>query len=349
MERKKMEKIISQPGLLLRPNGELAVRGWSPQPLLDSNLEYVNFYKLKFLQSLRLKRWDYYGLTTKTHYFSFTISDIGYLGMVFAYVIDFENKVMHEETLALPFAAGVKIARNSTEGVTEYQNKNVKLRFTTSNDQRKLSIAWQNFHQSKDLNAELELSLPSEHESMNLVIPIETRRFYFNRKINCLPAKGMVEYLGEKYEITSDTALGNLDWGRGVWAYDSFWVWASASGFTKDHQTIGLNMGYGFGDTSAASENAFILNGKIHKIGKLEFHYDSKDFMQPWSMESEDQRLNLRFTPFLDRPAKTDIKILYSEVHQMFGKYTGTLITDEGKTIEIQDLIGFAEEHHARW
>jgi hypothetical protein len=108
-------------------------------------------------------------------------------------------------------------------------------------------------------------------------------------------------------------------------------------------------MGYGFGDTSAASENAFILNGKIHKIGKLEFLYDSKDFMQPWSMESEDQRLKLTFTPFLDRPAKTDIKILYSEVHQMFGKYTGTLITDEGKTIEIQDLIGFAEEHHARW
>ena len=66
-------------------------------------------------------------------------------------------------------------------------------------------------------------------------------------------------------------------------------------------------------------------------------------------MVSEDQRLNLSFTPLLDRPAKTDIKILYSEVHQMFGKYSGTLITDEGDMIEIQDLIGFAEEHHARW
>jgi hypothetical protein len=143
--------------------------------------------------------------------------------------------------------------------------------------------------------------------------------------------------------------LGNLDWGRGVWAYDSFWVWASASGFTADQQTIGLNIGFGFGDTSAASENAFILNGKIHKIGKIEFSYTSENFMQPWKMVSEDQRLNLTFTPFFDRQAKTDAKILKSEVHQMFGKYAGTLVTDDGLTIEIQDLIGFAEEHHARW
>lgn len=344
-----MEKQITQTGPLLKPNGALAVRGWSHQPLLDANLENVNFYKLKFLQPLRLKRWDYYGLTTKTHYFSFTVSDIGYLGMVFAYVIDFENKSMHEETLAIPFAAGVNIARNSIEGITEYQNKKAKLRFSTANDQRKLSIAWKNFFQNKDLNAELELHQPSGHESMNLVIPIETNRFYFNRKINCLPAQGWVEYHGQRFDIAPDAALGNLDWGRGVWAYDSFWVWASASGFTANRQTIGLNMGYGFGDTSAASENAFILDGKIHKIGKLEFQYNPEDFMQPWQMVSEDQRLNLTFTPFFDRQAKTDVKILNSEVHQLFGKYTGTLVTDEGKTIEIQNLIGFAEEHHARW
>jgi hypothetical protein len=140
-----------------------------------------------------------------------------------------------------------------------------------------------------------------------------------------------------------------LDWGRGVWAYDSFWVWASASGFTSDGRTIGLNMGYGFGDTSAASENAFILNGKLHKVGKIEFNYNSNNFMEPWTMISEDKRINLTFQPFLDRTAKTDVKLLYSEVHQMFGKYTGSLVTEEGETIKIKDLIGFAEEHHARW
>lgn len=344
-----METRITQTGPLLKPDGELSIAGWSPQPLLDSNLENAKFYSMKFLQSLRLKRWDYYGLTTKSHYFSFTVSDIGYLGMVFAYVIDFENKTKHEATLALPFAKGVAIPRNSQDGITQYKNDNVNLTFYTTNDQRKISVNWTNFENGQDLKAEFKLDHPAGHESMNLIIPIEKRRFYFNRKINCLPATGWVEYLGQRYDLTPETALGNLDWGRGVWAYESFWVWASASGFTGDLQTIGLNMGYGFGDTSAASENAFILNGKIHKLGKIDFKYNSENFMQPWTMVSDDQRLNLTFTPFLDRPAKTDAKILYSEVHQLFGRYSGTLVTNEGKAIEINNLIGFAEEHHARW
>lgn len=344
-----MEQLITQTGSLLNPDGTLTVKGWSPQPLLDSNLENANFYTLKFLQSMRMKRWDYYGLTTEKYYFSFTVSDIGYLGMIFVYVIDFENQQMHEETIAVPFASGVKIARNSQDGITEYKNKNVRLHFSTKDDQRSLSVHWKNFQDGKDLIAELKYTLPVDHESMNIVIPIEEKRFYFNRKINCLPVNGWVEYLGERQVISPDKALGNLDWGRGVWAYESFWVWASASGFTKDGKQIGLNMGYGFGDTSAASENAFILNGKIHKIGKLEFQYNPDNFMQPWKMVSQDQRIQLTFTPFLERTATTDIKLLYSEVHQMFGKYEGSLVTDDGKTIAIKNLVGFAEEHHARW
>lgn len=344
-----METKITQTGPLLKENGELSIAGWSPQPLLDSNLENTSFYTIKFLQPFRMKRWDYYGITTKTHFFSFTVSDIGYLGMVFAYVIDFEKKKLHEETLSIPLAKGVEIPRNSQDGVTQYKNDKVKLSFYTTNDQRKLSIDWTNFENDQDLKADIKLDHPAGHQSMNLVIPIEKRRYYFNRKINCLPATGWVEYLGKKYELTPQTALGNLDWGRGVWAYDSFWVWASASGFTTDGRTIGLNMGYGFGDTSAASENAFILNGKLHKIGKLEFTYTSKDFMQPWRMVSEDQRIDLLFEPFFDRTAKTDVKVLFSEVHQLFGRYSGKLITDEDETIEINELIGFAEEHHARW
>jgi hypothetical protein len=66
-------------------------------------------------------------------------------------------------------------------------------------------------------------------------------------------------------------------------------------------------------------------------------------------MRSNDGRLMLTFTPFLERVAKTDLKVLYSEVHQMFGRYEGTLKTEAGEIIQVSDLIGFAEEHHARW
>jgi len=33
----------------------------------------------------------------------------------------------------------------------------------------------------------------------------------------------------------------------------------------------------------------------------------------------------------------------------MFGRYNGTARLDDGETITIKDLVGFAEEHNARW
>ena len=339
---------IKQPGKLLNPDGSLTTAGWSRQPLLDCNLEDASFYRLRFLQPLRIKRWDYYGVFTPTHFFSFTISNIGYLGMIFAYVVDFEKKHYHEETVGVPFASGVSLPRNSTEGVSLYDNGRVRLQFGVEQGQRRLSAKWPRF-EGKGLAAELNFSLPSEHESMNIVIPIEEKRFYFNRKVNCMPVKGWVEYNDVVYDLTPETSLGGLDWGRGVWAYSSFWLWASTSGFLADGRRVGFNMGYGFGDTSAASENALILDGCVHKLGQVDFEYDPKDFMKPWTMRSADSRLELLFEPFLERVAKTDLRLLRSEVHQMFGRYSGRVRSDTGELIEVNNLVGFAEEHYARW
>ena len=182
-----------------------------------------------------------------------------------------------------------------------------------------------------------------------VVIPIRDNRFYYNRKVNCIPAEGWLQIGSDRTEIRPETCLGNLDWGRGVWEYRSFWVWASASGFLTDGRTVGLNLGFGFGDTTAATENTFILNGRIHKLGQVDFTYDPADFMRPWRMVSPDGRLDLEFTPFLERVAKTNLLVITSEVHQMFGRYRGSVKTDDGEIIAIDGLIGFAEEHHAHW
>lgn len=122
-----------------------------------------------------------------------------------------------------------------------------------------------------------------------------------------------------------------------------------ASGFQADGQRIGLNLGTGFGDTSAATENAVIVDGYIHKLDQVPFLYDPKDYLQPWIFQDNEDRLNLTFTPFKDRTARTNLGIIFSEVHQLFGHYNGHVVLDNGDKLEISDLIGFAEEHHARW
>jgi len=210
-------------------------------------------------------------------------------------------------------------------------------------------VVWPQFA-GKDLAADVRLRLKPDHESMTIVIPMNsTRRFYYNRKINCLPAEGHLTWGDDRIDFKPTDTLGNLDWGRGVWDYRSFWVWASASGFLPDGRTIGLNLGFGFGDTSKTTENALILNGRLHKLGQVDFQYSSQNFKQPWKMSSPDGRLALEFTPFIERVAKTNLLLITSEVHQMFGRYRGTVVADDGEVIKIDGLIGWAEEHHAHW
>jgi hypothetical protein len=345
-----VQRQLKGPGPLLNPDGTLADIGWARQPILDCNLENTHVYSplFRFWQLMRIKRWDYYGITTPTHFFSFTVSDVGYLASIFAYVIEFATGIYHEETLTIPLAKGVSLPRNSTEGESIFNNGKVLLKFSVAGETRKISVNWPDFFNGS-LKAEVEMSLPASHESMLIVIPIKGKRFYFNRKVNCIPVNGWVEFQGQRFLLQPKTCLANLDWGRGVWDYDSFWVWASASGFLPDKRSVGLNLGYGFGDTSEATENAVIVDGRLHKLAQVDFSYDNKNFKAPWRMKSPEGRLDLTFTPFFERVARLDLKLLASEVHQLFGRYNGTAVLDSGEKIKIENLIGWAEEHHAKW
>jgi hypothetical protein len=216
-------------------------------------------------------------------------------------------------------------------------------------EQRHIRVSWQNFHQGRGVEADIWLEPPPSYESMNIVIPIGKRRFYDNRKINCLPARGFIRYGEQKEELNPTSSIGSLDWGRGVWEYRSFWNWASASGFLPDGRTIGLNLGCGFGDLSAATENALILQNQIHKLDQVTFDYQRDNYLKPWRFRDNEGRLDLTFTPFKERVAQTNLGIIYSDVHQMFGRYHGWAIADNQEKIVITDLVGFAEEHHARW
>lgn len=341
---------LASPGPLLNPDGSLAQVGWCRRPLLDCNLEAARFYPrlLRPLQRLRIKRWDYYALFTPQRFFSATVADLGYAANVFVYTLDFASGRLHEEGLVLP-ASAVTLPRGSEFGETLYEGRAGRICFRVTGSARQIEVDWPAFDSGKGIRANLRLDCPPGHESMTIVIPIPPRRFYYNTKINCMPAQGMLQYGDISESVLPTQSLASLDWGRGVWEYRSFWNWASASGFLPDGRTIGLNLGQGFGDLSAAGENALILDGRIHKLGALRWDYTSGDYTKPWRFSDTEDRVNLTFTPFKERTARSNLLVIFSEVHQMFGRYSGCIRADDGEEIQIENLVGFAEEHHARW
>lgn len=209
-------------------------------------------------------------------------------------------------------------------------------------------------------------------ESASLVIATPFRKpakaFYYNQKINCQSAEGRYRFGGVEHRLgplspSGKAAFGVLDWGRGVWPWSNAWLWGSASGFAArvtvgganraeteaGDKRFGFNIGYGFGDTSAASENMVFYEGRAHKIGRLKIELDEKDFMKSWRAVSEDGRFDMKLTPRLDRAASTDLGVLASIQHQVFGSWSGYAILNDGRRIEVSDLQGFCEKVINRW
>ncbi|MBN2007580.1 MAG: DUF2804 domain-containing protein, partial [Anaerolineae bacterium] len=185
-----MQTELTQSGPLLNAQGHLAQVGWSRQPLLTCNLENARFYALRPLQRFRIKRWDYYAVFTPQRFFSATVADLGYAGNVFVYTLDFAGHDLHEEGLVIPLGRGVQLPRDSGTGETRFANKQATLRFEAGAGERRLFVDWPGFHGGRGIRAEIALACSPDHESMTITIPIGARRFYYNRKINCMPARG---------------------------------------------------------------------------------------------------------------------------------------------------------------
>lgn len=344
-----MQNRIVNPGKLLDESGGLIQKGYSTRHLLDYNPQTIGLYRRPWQNRMRLKEWDYYGITAENFFFSACVADIGYMGLIFAYFVDFETGEILENILPTPLGYGCSLPKSSKSGDIRIENFGVKLEFLRRPGRRILRLYWKRFHGGVPLMADLELEQPEEMDSIVMATPIAEKRFYYNQKINCMPTAGELRVGGKVHRLDADRNMACLDWGRGVWDYSTFWNWASASGRLADGRSFGLNLGCGFGDLSYASENCIFLEGRMTKLGALDLDYDRNDYRRPWHMRTDDERLELLFEPFVEKVSKTNLLLAKMEGHQMFGRYSGRVLTKDDEELEIDGLIGWAEEHVSKW
>ena len=71
--------------------------------------------------------------------------------------------------------------------------------------------------------------------------------------------------------------------------------------------------------------------------------------MNKWKVSSNDGRFEMDFFPILDKSSFSSAIIISSDQHQVFGKFTGKMILDDGKVIEIKEFLGFIEKFKNYW
>lgn len=336
MARQNHEITAQQP--LLNKKGNLAEPGWSRK--------MVQQYRRKDIKAsaLRIKEWDYYLVMNKDFGVALTLNDMGYMGMISASFLNFADRSEHTETVLTLMPLGkFRLPEDSSTGDVSYGDDRVKMTFSVGQGFRRLQCEFKKFDGEKDFSCDIRLEQP-DMDSMVIATPWDQKHcFYYNQKINCMPASGRVTVGGETYGFDPSADFGTLDWGRGVWTRDNTWYWGSGNALVNG-KPFGFNIGYGFGNTSAASENMLFYDGVGHKLEDVTFHIPEDDFLKDWTFSSSDGRFEMAFKPILDRNSFTDMKFLISDQHQVFGCLTGTAILDDGTRLEIQDVLCFAEK-----
>ena len=302
----------------------------------------------------RLKEWDYYYIGNDRFGVALTIADNSYMGLTSISFLSFEAapwEITKSPMRIFPMGR-TDLPPTSRLGVSTVSGKDYGLMFRVREDKRCISAHMENFKDSQPIHINVDLTGEPE-ESMVICTPFEKKgHFYYNQKINCMRAAGTVKLGEEVYTFDPQDSFAVLDWGRGVWTYHNTWYWGSASGLV-DGADFGFNIGCGFGDTSAASENMLFYKGKAHKLSQVRFEIPVKDgkedYLKPWKFTSDDGRFEMDFAPVLDRASCTDVKLIKSDQHQVFGRFTGRAVLDEGTVLEVKDLMGFAEKVENKW
>ncbi len=341
-----MQHEITREIPLLNENGDLTEPGFAKKLLPVYSRKAIKAPKN------RIKEWDYYLINNGRFALALTIDDNGYMGLDSISLLNFaEGWEITKSPMSFMPLGSVGLPESSRAGNVRHGGKKYSISYENDGSGRRvLTARMGNFGPEGELLANIEL-FDEPEESLVICTPFDKPgHFYFNQKINCMRAKGCVRYGSRSYEFDPADSFGVLDWGRGVWTYHNTWYWGSAS-YQVDGVPFGWNIGYGFGDCSAASENMLFYNGKAHKLSQVRFNIpgNEKDFMSPWTFTSDDGRFEMDFTPVLDRAACTDVKLIKSDQHQVFGTFTGKAVLDDGTVINVRDFPGFAEKVENKW
>ncbi len=336
---------LTAPKKLLNAAGELCEAGWATQPLLDYDPKDIKANRL------RIKEWDYYQIVSAqgNYALSFLAADNRYMGLISAAVMDFHTKEKFEcmETPVFPMGS-LKMPHTSESGDIAFKSKTCNFHLDRTPEGRHLYCRYDNCFRYPALEADITLLQPPM-DTMVIATPWaeDKKAFYYNQKIPCMPASGYVKVKNRTYTFDPKKDFGILDWGRGVWTYDNTWYWGIGSGLVNG-KPFGYNIGYGFGDTSAATENMFFYDGKAHKLDVVDFGIPGH-VMNPWHMTSNDGRFTMTFVPEYNDRTDVGIGIMSQHADKLFGRVNGTAVLDDGTALTIKNMLVFHERVHNKY
>ena len=319
--------------------------GWAKAPVFtyDENLLMT--------PRRRISESDRYVLVSSSHIFTFEILDDGYLGYMCLSAASLKDKKRSTHTFLTPFSLGsFDLPGDSESGSIKLWHKKNYLNFASMNmGIRIIKVDIPKFSRNRSLRGEVVLTPPPDAESLFTLMPWRGKRnaFCYTQRSPWYSVEGVIQLGTSEFVFSRGKGWGILDWNRGVRPGKDLRFWAVACGQSAG-RLASFSVGHNSADSSQGTENAFFLDGKLHKLDQVTFHIPSERHT-PWRFTSNDNRLEMTFSPQQERDENHQMLFYSLKRRQLFGVFSGRVTLDDGSEFEFSNLTGFAERRKSRF
>ena len=280
------------------------------------------------------KRWHYIALCTEQLFAAVAIVDVGWTSTAFAYAFDRSDSDMLANFSQDGLPGISAHLADHAGGSSWFKTRKSRIAVdVTAPGCYRLTLRCDHM----EVDAEFG---PSPTPLLLATGPIDKGSVHSTQKSSAMPVTGVVRTWRDDYDLAGGVA--SFDYSNGLLARDTDWRWASAHNLE-----VGFNLQEGY---FGANENALWLDGQVHALGPAHFLYDKSDPLERWHIFTEDDQLDLYFTPEGARREDKNLYIAASRYIQPIGTFSGWVRSgpDEPKRM-VSALAGVTEDHSSRW
>lgn len=319
---------VATPVSLCAVDGRLnrAAVGWSRRPLTTCNL--AGHWPRK-------KRWHHWGVLDAEQYLTITCADVDLFSVAAVMSIDLVSGERRRRVGVARGGCGRDWPEVPGGGAVRFAAQGLSVELVDELGLTRLAASWRRFR------AEVSVTRPPAHETLNVVVPRGDDRFMYTSKQMALPASGEVSWGGRSRRFGAG-AFAALDYARGVAANRIDWHWACAAG-AAGPRAVGVNLGAGWTDGTGTTENALLVDGVLQKLhGDVGF---ARDPAAPGAWRIQGPRVDLRFTPRRRERPGANLGVFAATLDHGIGAFEGTVVADDGSALAVE-LSGWCEQVH---
>ncbi len=336
---------ITTEGELLASDGTLREPGWARRQLLHFNVRAVR-------DPSALRRWDFFTVSNAEVAVNFTLVDLGFVQLASVGLVELGSSTQRGTSL-LGGSSDVLALSPAVVGTAKFTKRGAAgpaMTFVSDADESTLTVDLPGSVLGEATHGVLALHRRPGMPYLSLATPFQEdpHLFFFEQKIPGMTADGTLTIGERTWSFSAESSTASMDWGRGQWPSSVTWRWAAISGVV-DGAPIALNLGDGFGDPSAGTENLLVFDDVPYKLGTVAWNHDPDDPLKDWTFVSADGRVNLVLHPTAREINDLDLSRNYQHLRKGYGKVSGSIVLGNGRLLTMSDLTGFAEEMHLAW